>query len=83
MTPAAQPSPYFTLNMDWTIDVLRATAENKWLRMTQKVALATLFPLLMIAAFEAVVKNGFFLVAKLGIAATTQSFSFLRHCFSK
>jgi len=59
---------YLTLNMHYTTDAWNANPQNRCLRVAHVIARVTLIPFLLIASSEALVKNGCFLVANLGIA---------------
>lgn len=46
-----------TYNMDWTLNVWRCDAEDKWVQTLQKVAKQSIIIFVMIASFELIVKN--------------------------
>ncbi len=62
-----RPVAYIPLNFDYTMRAWDHVAEEPWIQKAQVIAQIAVFPLLLIAACEAVFKNGLFLVANLGI----------------
>lgn len=68
---------YLTLNMNHTLNALNGRSSNKWIQIAQSIARIAIFPLLLIAAFEAIVKNGFFLFVNLGVALANKIYQIL------
>ena len=67
---------YLILNMHYTLDVWNDPSAKR-IQSVHLVGSVALFPLALIAACEAVYKNGFFLLANLGIAAANKTYQIL------
>ena len=68
---------YLTLNMKYTLYAWTDRSPHKWIQIAHKIAEITLFPFLLIAACEAIFKNGLFLLVNLGIGAANHIDQFI------
>lgn len=59
-------------NMSWLESVHRADAKIPWVQTAQKIAKKLFLPLLLIAIFEGLVKNGAYLIANIAILAANR-----------
>ena len=84
LLPLTEPSresrfAYMALNMDYTLRAWNDLPSNPAIRLAHRIAEATLFPVILIAALESVFKNGLFLIANLGIAAANTAHHIFCH----